>query len=408
MRELLQCAWQELKRNKIRTCTTLLGYALAVFVGVLLTHALIWTQQAGDTILNHTGTHFIAFVPTERSLCPPCAAQWLKEHSAEGFTALGVSTRLIPADFIPEVMALETVAEAAGYLQYRLRDPKDDHLLTIGGMDTNKRIVLGTTWCAVGDIVEGEFLPADCNNAVMLEQAYAKIRGLHAGSQFELLGESLSVVGVVNPGIRPAKADIYMHHRDASRLVRKRMQQSGPDTLYNMILVEVSTSDVQEEAIGAVKQLWVDLVISSYACYKPAAQASAIHNTALGSLIVVIGLGAVLFAMKSQMATVFERRRELGILKAIGFTNIECAQLIFSESLFQAMLGGLLGCGTVLFALLVIPATQWGLLPTQIWIMPRLFLIALVLCLLGGAVAGSIPAHLVVRSCPSKLLRCPE
>jgi putative ABC transport system permease protein len=408
MRELLQCAWQELKRSKIRTCTTLLGYALAVFVGVLLTHALIWTQQAGDTILNHTGTHFIAFVPTERSLCPPCAAQWLKEHSAEGFTALGVSTRLIPADFIPEVMALETVAEAAGYLQYRLRDPKDDHLLTIGGMDTNKRIVLGTTCCAVGDIVEGEFLPADCNNAVMLEQAYAKIRGLHAGSQFELLGESLSVVGVVNPGIRPAKADIYMHHRDASRLVRKRMQQSGPDTLYNMILVEVSTSDVQEEAIGAVKQLWVDLVISSYACYKPAAQASAIHNTALGSLIVVIGLGAVLFAMKSQMATVFERRRELGILKAIGFTNIECAQLIFSESLFQAMLGGLLGCGTVLFALLVIPATQWGLLPTQIWIMPRLFLIALVLCLLGGAVAGSIPAHLVVRSCPSKLLRCPD
>ena len=408
MRELLQCAWQELKRSKIRTCTTLLGYALAVFVGVLLTHALIWTQQAGDTILNHTGTHFIAFVPTERSLCPPCAAQWLKEHSAEGFTALGVSTRLIPANFIHKVMALETVAEAAGYLQYRLRDPKDDHLLTIGGMDLNKRIVLGTTCCATRDIVEGEFLSADSNNAVMLEQAYAKIRGLHAGSQFELLGESLSVVGVVNPGVRPAKADIYMHHRDASRLVRKRMQQSGPDTLYNMILVEVSTSDVQKEAIGAVKQLWVDLVISSYACYKPAAQASAIHTTALGSLIGVIGLGAVLFAMKSQMATVFERRRELGILKAIGFTNIECAQLIFSESLFQALLGGLLGCGTVLFALLVIPAAKWGLLPTQVWIMPRLFLIALVLCLLGGAVAGSIPAHLVVRSCPSKLLRCPE
>ena len=408
MRELLQCAWQELKRSKIRTCTTLLGYALAVFVGVLLTHALIWTQQAGDTILNHTGTHFIAFVPTERSLCPPCAAQWLKEHSAEGFTALGVSTRLIPANFIHKVMALETVAEAAGYLQYRLRDPKDDHLLTIGGMDLNKRIVLGTTCCAARDIVEGEFLSADSNNAVMLEQAYAKITGLHVGSQFELLGESLSVVGVVNPGVRPAKADIYMHHRDASRLVRKRMQQSGPDTLYNMILVEVSTSDVQKEAIGAVKQLWVDLVISSYACYKPAAQASAIHTTALGSLIVVIGLGAVLFAMKSQMATVFERRREMGILKAIGFTNIECAQLIFSESLFQALLGGLLGCGTVLFALLVIPAAKWGLLPTQVWIMPRLFLIALVLCLLGGAVAGSIPAHLVVRSCPSKLLRCPE
>lgn len=408
MRELLKCAWQELKRRKIRTCTTLLGYALAVFVGVLLTHALIWTQQAGDTILNHTGTHFIAFVPTERSLCPPCAAQWLKEHSTEGFTALGVSTRLIPANFIHKVMALETVAEAAGYLQYRLRDPKDDHLLTIGGMDLNKRIVLGTTCCAARDIVEGEFLSADSNNAVMLEQAYAKITGLHVGSQFELLGESLSVVGVVNPGVRPAKADIYMHHRDASRLVRKRMQQSGPDTLYNMILVEVSTSDVQKEAIGAVKQLWVDLVISSYACYKPAAQASAIHSTALGSLIVVIGLGAVLFAMKSQMATVFERRRELGILKAIGFTNIECAQLIFSESLFQALLGGLLGCGAVLFALLVTPAAKWGLLPAQVWIIPRFFLIALVLCLLGGAVAGSIPAHLVVRTCPSELLRCPE
>ena len=406
MRDLFRYSWQELIRRKARSFTTLMGYALAVGIGVLLSHALIWAQQASDTILDHTGTHFTAFVPMERSLCPPCAAQWLKEHTTEGFTALGVPSSLIPADFIPKVANLDTVAEATGYLQYRLRDPQDDHIFTVGGLDPNSRVVLGTTCCAVEDIVEGTFLPARPGRGVMLEQAYAKIRGFHVGNRFSLLGESLKVIGIVNPGIRPAKADIYMHHQDASRLVRKRMKATGPDRLYNMILVEVSHSEKQEEAIRGIKHLWCDLVVSSYACYKPAAQATAIHTTALSSLIGVIAFGAVAFSIKSQMTTVFERRRELGILKTIGFTNRECAQLMWYESMILALVGGLLGSLMAFMGTLFIPAEQWGLASTQTEIMPQLFVLGLGLCLLGGSLAGSVPAFVVAHTCPVKLLRC--
>ncbi|MFC1761911.1 ABC transporter permease [Planctomycetota bacterium] len=406
MTELFRCVVYELRRRKARTLTTSLGYALAILIGIVLTHALIWTRQASDQILNHTGTHFTAFIPTERGMCPPCAANWLRNHTQEGFVALGVSSALIPPDFIGKVSGLDTVAEAAGYLQYRLRDAQDDHLITVGGMKTECPLVLGTTCCAPSDIVEGRFLAAHDVNAVVLEQGYAQMRGLHAGDGIELAGESLSVVGVVNPGIRPAKADVYMLHVTTSRIVRERMGESGPKELFNMILVEVTGSDVQDEAIREVKGLWTDLVISSYACYKPAAQASMIHTVAIGTLMLMLGVGAVAFSMQSQLSSVFERRRELGILKSLGYSHGELIQLLLSESLLQALIGAVVGAGLGLTLLTCIPTSFWGITQQQAPLIPSIFLSGILLALLGGFIAGSVPAVTIIRRCPSDLLRC--
>ena len=48
--------------------------------------------------------------------------------------------------------------------------------------------------------------------------------------------------------------------------------------------------------------------------------------------------------IRSQLAVVLERTREIGILKAIGWSNSNVVGQIFIESILQGIIGGVIGC----------------------------------------------------------------
>jgi putative ABC transport system permease protein len=406
--DILYCAWYQINRRRARAAANILGYAFAVATMVILAHAVLASKQASDAILNSTGTHFIAFLPADKGLCPPCAANQARTKNSEGFVASGTSTVLIGADFVEKVSKVEGVAQAAPFLQYRLRsDSNDGHLFTIGGFDLESKIVLGTTCCADSDIIAGRFIGPCDTNMVMLEQAYAKLTGRKIGDVIEIAGKSFSVVGIVNPGIRPAKADIYMLYDDARGVVARRMGELAVPNPINMILVEVKSSAIQDQVIRSVKSMWVDLVISSYACYKPAAKSMAIHRIAALSLIVVVAVSTVLLSMKSQLASFVEQRHDIGILKAVGWTDGIIAGQLLAESVFQAAAGGILGVLAGAVVTVMLPNVQ-GYAPglsANISISPLVLAVSFFLGLAGGIVAAIFPAWVAARQCPSKLLR---
>ena len=98
---------------------------------------------------------------------------------------------------------------------------------------------------------------------------------------------------------------------------------------------------------------------------------------------------------RTRVKSVRERTSELGVLKALGFTNQMVLALILLESCFIAILGGLGGLGT---AWLIISAGNPvpGLLPifylpTAIVIQGALLAVAL------GIAAGILPASQAMR-----------
>ena len=214
-------------------------------------------------------------------------------------------------------------------------------------------------------------------------------------------------LGIINPGIRPAKADVYLPYAEAEALAAAHAPHVPFSGQANLILVEVTNSAVQDQAIREVKSLYPDLVISSYACHRPAAKARAINTTAITLLMAAIGVFTVLLAMASQLAVLVERRRELGILKTLGFANGRIMGQIVLESLAQATLGALLA------SLLVLPLMPWvrsrWLAPMEVPVFPIPWLVigvlALGLAILGGLLAGLFPALWAVRQRPSSLLR---
>lgn len=406
--DILYCAGRQINRHKARAVTNILGYTFAVAVMVVLTHAVLASKQASDKILNSTGTHFVAFIPAEKGLCPPCAAHLARTQKSEGFVASGTLTSLIGAEFIKNVAALDGVAHAAPFIQYRLRSPRDSHLFTIGGFDLEDKIVVGTTCCADSDIIEGHFLTSCDTNAVMLEQAYAKMKNFRAGDTIDIAGKTFTIAGIVNPGIRPAKVDIYMLRKDAQQVISRNMGEISLQDPINVMLVEVTSPALQDKVISSVKRMWVDLVISSYACYKPAAKAMFIHRAAALVLIVFVAVGTVLLSMKSQLASLIEQRHDLGILKAIGWADRDIIWQLITDSVLQAAAGSFLGilAGTVVTVLLPnVRGYDPGLF-SNVNVSLCVLAAALLLGITGGIIAAAFPCCVAARQQPSQLLRC--
>jgi ABC-type antimicrobial peptide transport system permease subunit len=85
----------------------------------------------------------------------------------------------------------------------------------------------------------------------------------------------------------------------------------------------------------------------------------------LGTALEVVGLlAAVLIASLLTLSSVAKRVRELGTLKALGWSSFQVVRQISGESLLQGLLGGVLGVVFGLAAIEGINAVGWTLKAT--------------------------------------------
>ena len=132
--------------------------------------------------------------------------------------------------------------------------------------------------------------------------------------------------------------------------------------------------------------------------------------TVLGGLVaIVMGLGAVLGALNTMYSAVAERSREIAVLRALGFGGGSVVMAFVVESMWIALIGGVLGC---LLALPVNGITT-GTINWQTFshlafafrITPDLLGLGLVFAVLMGVVGGVPPAIRAARANVSRTLR---
>jgi putative ABC transport system permease protein len=132
--------------------------------------------------------------------------------------------------------------------------------------------------------------------------------------------------------------------------------------------------------------------------------------TVLGGLVaVVMGLGAVLGALNTMYSAVAERSREIAVLRALGFGGGSVVMAFVVESMWIALIGGVLGC---LLALPVNGITtgtmNWQTfshLAVAFRITPDLLGLGLAFAVLMGLVGGVPPAIRAARANVSRTLR---
>ncbi|MGC8631016.1 MAG: ABC transporter permease [Thermoprotei archaeon] len=129
-----------------------------------------------------------------------------------------------------------------------------------------------------------------------------------------------------------------------------------------------------------------------------------VSAAAISLLVAFIGVTTTMFT------STVERTKEIGLLKALGFTNGDVIAMFISESALMGIIGGVAGTGAgvvVAFALSYLrPGSSLGL--TGI-IMPVFSVetsaLAFLLSVVVGTIAGMIPAYRASKLMPMEALR---
>jgi putative ABC transport system permease protein len=134
----------------------------------------------------------------------------------------------------------------------------------------------------------------------------------------------------------------------------------------------------------------------------PDMQSSGAMIDGISFLAILIGGVGVLNTM---LMSVYERTREIGVLRSLGWRRRSILGLILREALWLGFLGGLVGLIIAVFlAYLITVAPMIGGMLTPIWdvnIIARAIFIALLL----GVVGGLYPAYRATRLQPIEALR---
>ena len=218
---------------------------------------------------------------------------------------------------------------------------------TIAGVETN---TLGIGLVTPAQVTSGRFLST--GRDALVSTAYAARQSLKVGSTLNLNGTTFKVVGLVQPPLGGQGADVYLPLAHLQKL-------AGQKGLVNVVLVRADDSS----SVGSVEQgIAANYSEAEVATSKQVADrisgslvdaADLSHNLGL-ALSIVAAAAAFLLAALLALSSVGKRVRELGTLKALGWTQGKVVRQVAGESLAQGILGGLAGIAVGLLVIALI------------------------------------------------------
>ena len=401
---MLSYALKEIRRRRLRTFANVSGYVIAVaFLIIVVSLAQAYMVVANGT-LEGIGTHFTAYIPAS-GICPCQLAE-------VGPYFKNVYTPTFNASLVESVKRLPGVADAAPCLVFRFEN------LTICGIEPNA-IATKTTVVSPDEVLKGKgrYLQSSDTNQVMVDEIFANVNNLEVGDTLSAFKQDFIIVGVANPSLhsKPAgTANIYAPLKTVQNIA------SYYGDLYNfavkdinLVLVEISAQG-DSAYIDAVQKSVLDTIESyggrpgavvGYQCGLVARKVVSINELSAWTISVVLLISVVLFSLKSQFGTVVERTKEIGILKAIGWTNGDITKQILLESLLQAVAGGVIGIIIGSITVLLFPQFFASDQNLQLAISLTLVTLGMLASIIGGAIAGIIPAWRAVKLQPADALR---
>jgi putative ABC transport system permease protein len=314
------------RRNPQRTASTaaalMIGLALVTLVAVLASGITSTFRDAVNELWG--GADYAITAQNNFSPIPVAASEAVAE--VDGVEAVGNVRTGAASAFGDEIFATAV-------------DPPTSSIFSIDWVDGSAEVL-----AELGD--DGAFV----------DDGYAEDHDLRVGSRVELTfatGEkkTFTVEGIFEPptggspfGPVTISAATWDRFNDNPRNLYSFVRMSGGQTDANLAALERSLQDFPN-AKAATREQFIDNQISPL-------------SSILNVLYVLLALSVVvsLFGIVNTLVlTVFERTRELGMLRAIGMTRRQVRRMIRYESVITALIGGALGIvlGIVLGALLV-------------------------------------------------------
>ena len=436
---------KELRHHHNRTLVNILGIGIGIALFVSINAVNTAYQKAVSLPFKNLGADIVVQRPEKRAVDSGQAPA-----SMRGIR-LPFSNQLLPSQDLEKLKTIEGVDSMASSLL--LWEFDKGGFRTIMGVDLTQPSlgpVKVKEW-----LKEGRFPQKE--GEVVIEKHYAKFQHKKIGDAVEINGHPFSVVGLleIKEGSQIASANIYLPLQDAQGLLGAESGGVNPvrnssGALIPAGIVLKSNLAVEQRGIisNGVNIVYLRLknpsllsqvktsigrylngvsVTSSDSFLEVMGGVSRISDQ-FSFVVSIIALGGAFFLIiKAMLSNLVERSREIGILKAVGWTERDVQKQLMGEVFLQSLLGGVLGIVmgyffSYLLGFLSIPvSTPWelNLLPAfakdtaaaaqtvrlPVSISAGLTAVSLVLSLVAGGMASYVMGKRTSRMKPAEILR---
>lgn len=221
--------------------------------------------------------------------------------------------------------------------------------------------------------------PFQASDEAIADDIVAQTRHIKVGDTYTLINHPFKITGIVAHG---KGARFFIPLRTGQDIV-------GADKRVSMFFVR-SKGDI-EGTRAEILKLNPENRVRSMSEYVSLMNSSNLPE--LKPFIrTMVGLGVVisfLVVLMNMHTMILERTREIGILKALGFSRFDIIKMLLGETAFLTIAGSLTGIAITFLAQAILKQTNPGL---SILLTPGWVFGSILLALLGAALGATVPA----------------
>ena len=321
------------------------------------------------------------------------------EITVSNSSSVGTNTGLMDSSIVDEMKNRTGVIDAAGGLtvtemnmdRLKSRDSDTSSLATtVVGLAPDKLYMMGI------DKVDGKIYENGTRDAIVGAE-YAEVNNVSIGDDITLQGKEFNVSGIFETGSPFVDSGIYVP--------LDTLQDITDTDGVSRILVKTG-EDVNDSAIS-------EKIEDDYENFTTltSEEISSIADDVLGILdtatlavsalaIIVGGIGII----NTMVMAVYERTKEIGVLKSVGWKSRKILTMILGETLVLTTLSGIVGS---IFGILIpeVGLRLFNVTDFALGYSPKTFILAFGITIIVGIIGGIYPAYKASKLAPTEALR---
>ena len=235
---------------------------------------------------------------------------------------------------VDALAAMPEVARVSGMVQDIVQTPENPFFFIFGY--PAQSYILERYQILAGNGLDSQQAEQARGKPLLLGVAAAEALEKEPGDTLQLGDSLFRIVGIYQTG------DAFEDRGAVIQLVEAQRLFNRTNTV-SIIYIQLKDPGKQAQFDQRVERLWPDLLLSSTDQY---ASRSSMVTVMQAYVVGISGLAVLLGGvgmMNAQLMSVLERTREIGVLRAVGWSGRRVLSMILGESLLVSLSGGIAG-----------------------------------------------------------------